>query len=696
MKKYIPIVFSAAALVGILAPVPAKAAVKLNSTKLYMFDDTTSRLSVLGTNKKITWSSTNKSVASVDSRGKISAKKNGTAVIKAKYDSKTLYCTVYVMELNYSSLELSANEGATLKVVKPSAVKGAVTWSSSDSSIATVNGSGYVKGKNPGLAKITAKCQGKTSACKIYIPSLSLSKTEYKKGETGVASVKNTISKISFVSSNPSVASIDNTGKITAKSAGDATITSKGYNAKGKCITTLSKTIHVYDTSSTSVEIVKGKTKQISVSNAGSIPWASNNSSVATVSSSGLITAKNPGTCTIKGTYKGMTFEYKVSVPSFSVSKSAITVGGNGNVSVKNFSDKVTYTSSNSNILSIDSSGNYKGISSGKATITAHFYDGSTLLGEMEVSVSVSDISKSEVVLKAGEKTTLSMSNASNVSWSSSNTSVASVNQNGEVTANAGGTCTITANVNGGTRTCNVYVPALSQNSISLSSRNTATITLNNYNGSVTYSSDKPYIANCVNGVITPYTAGTCTVTVTADGKTFPCKVTVTNPEIVKQFFSTLEDTAREIKASDIKYDGSHSYPTLESAETYNCATYVAWTLQRMQMIPAKKVFYFNSAGHGAGYTYMTQHPEKFQIIKQKKRVRNSDLKPGDICGFQINGSAAHTAVYAGKTSGGNPKWYSAGRTDFAKLVNNDFKPVRFDYYDNGSNDIIYTIVRLK
>lgn len=70
------------------------ASVKISKTKMTLGVGESSTLKVTGTSKKAKWSSSKKSVATVSSSGKVTAKKAGTATIKAKVGSKTYSCKV--------------------------------------------------------------------------------------------------------------------------------------------------------------------------------------------------------------------------------------------------------------------------------------------------------------------------------------------------------------------------------------------------------------------------------------------------------------------------------------------------------------------------------------------------------------------------------------------------------------------------
>ena len=131
-------------------------------------------------NQTVIWSSTNGSVASV-SNGKITALAPGSTTITAKSDDGgfTASCSVTVVAkiINVSSLslsiaELTLTEGDSetiIATVKPDdATDKTVTWSTSDESIATVDG-GKITAIKEGTATITATANGKKASCKVYL-----------------------------------------------------------------------------------------------------------------------------------------------------------------------------------------------------------------------------------------------------------------------------------------------------------------------------------------------------------------------------------------------------------------------------------------------------------------------------------------------------------------------------------------------
>ena len=117
MKKQIRTllsVFLVLALIITLVPTNVKAAnkVKLNKSKVTLYVGKTTTLKVKGTSKKVTWSSSNKKVATVNKKGKVTAKKKGTATITAKASGKKYKCKVTVKNKAHT-------HKYTKKVVKP-------------------------------------------------------------------------------------------------------------------------------------------------------------------------------------------------------------------------------------------------------------------------------------------------------------------------------------------------------------------------------------------------------------------------------------------------------------------------------------------------------------------------------------------------------------------------------------------------
>ena len=133
--------------------------------------------------KAVTYKTSNKKVATVNAKGKITAKKKGTATITvySKADKKktckikvTVGTPVTKVKLNKTKANLNVGKSLTLKTTlspkKPSN-KG-IIWKSSNTKIATVTSKGVVKAKKAGMVKITATAKdgsGKKAVCKITV-----------------------------------------------------------------------------------------------------------------------------------------------------------------------------------------------------------------------------------------------------------------------------------------------------------------------------------------------------------------------------------------------------------------------------------------------------------------------------------------------------------------------------------------------
>ena len=225
--------------------------------------------------KTVKWSSSNEAVAAVDSNGKVTAKKAGTAVITAtSSNGKTAGCTVTVKQkeiaitgisLNKSTTSLTEGESETLTAtITPSNATGdkTVKWSSSNAEVAAVDSNGKVTAKKAGTAVITAtSSNGKTAGCTVTVKqkeiaitgiSLNKSTTSLTEGESEtltatIAPSNATGDKtVKWSSSNEAVVAVDSNGKVTAKKAGTAVITATSSNGKSASCTVTVKQKDTY------------------------------------------------------------------------------------------------------------------------------------------------------------------------------------------------------------------------------------------------------------------------------------------------------------------------------------------------------------------------------------------------------------------------------------------------------------------
>lgn len=197
------------------------------------------------TDKKVTWTSNKKNIASVDSKGVIKAgKKTGKATITAKAGSKTAKVTVNVVKkakkttsvkLSKTKVTLKAKEQIALSATLSKGATSKVKWTTSDKKVAAVK-DGVVTAKKKGTAVVTATADGKSADCVITVTDASGKKATALKANTKKISVKvKKTKKIkvspkkgdkvkSYVSSNKKIATVSKKGVVTGKKKGKATI----------------------------------------------------------------------------------------------------------------------------------------------------------------------------------------------------------------------------------------------------------------------------------------------------------------------------------------------------------------------------------------------------------------------------------------------------------------------------------------
>jgi uncharacterized protein YjdB len=455
------------------------------------------------TNQIGAWSSSNDAIATVSGRGLVTGVGPGTAdiILTTQDGNYSAKCTVTVLtavtdvSLNKSEMILAMGGQEQLyETIQPSnAANQAVTWSSSDSSIAAVSDNGLVTGISAGTATITVTTQNgnKTAKCTVMVPLVAVSNVILNKYAAAVLVGQSeqltvaiqpsdaTYKNVTWLSNNNDIATVSASGLVAAVSVGTATITvtTQDGNKTAKCTVTVTATLTGVSLNKSATTLnVNGQeqltaTIQPSSATNKTVIWSSSNSAIATVSASGMVTGLSAGTADIIVTTQdgGKTAKCAVTVlsdtvapTSVSLDKLAITLVGGSHEQLyatvqpsSATNQNVTWASSNSAIATVSSSGLVTAISVGTADITVTTQDGGktakcavTVLSDA-VAVSSVRLDKPDMTLIAGNQGQLTAmiqpSNATNKSviWSSSNTSIVTVS-NGIVTGVGAGSAEIT------------------------------------------------------------------------------------------------------------------------------------------------------------------------------------------------------------------------------------------------------------
>lgn len=372
-------------------------------------------------------------------------------------------------------------------------------------------------------------------------------------------------SNIIWTSSNEKVATVQN-GKITAITEGFTIITATINGNKSTCKVIVSSDyipIEGISLNTSTLSILLGTSETlvptiipVDATNKDVI-WTSSNTDVAIVEN-GKVVSKKIGSAVITASISGFRATCKVNVvesvalTSINLNKSNITIKENYTeildviYSPSNATNrKVTWKSSNTSVVTVDSEGKITGIKPGSATITAISNDGG-YVSACEVTVEAIskkvigiDLDKKELSITVGEKAvvtatiTPSYAENKNIVWSSSNKDVASVN-NGEITALSIGTTEIKAISEDGNKevVCNVTVISQPIKSISFVSEeqnvyiesktklNTISDPKNSTIENPIWTSSNEEVATVENGVVNAISIGETTITISSQDGT--------------------------------------------------------------------------------------------------------------------------------------------------------------------------------
>lgn len=516
------------------------AGVVLNNTEITVYKNSSKKVTAevypeSALNKNVVWSSSDPTVASVTD-GKVKGLKNGSAVITCTTEEGgyVAKCKVTVktkaegVMLEATSGKVYTTKGLYIKakVVPEDASDKTITYTSSNTKVATVSSKGYVTGVGAGKATITVKDSAGNSVNftinvlkKVQVTAINLNYME-KGVYTGktitlkpeIFPEDATYPDVEWVSSDEKIATVSEDGVVKGIKAGKVRISCKSLDnpmVSQTCIVTVKvrtmgvslnySKITVYTTTSKQLEAT------VTPSNATNkkVTWESEDPDIATVDKNGVVSGKKVGTtyiiCTTDNSDRTATCKVTVKKGVLSkkvtLNKTKVTLNDGMSYALKttfspeNTTTKTcTWTSSNKNVVTVTSKGVITAVGPGTAVIICKTKDtGKTA----KCTVTVKEVVPSSVTIdksyyQVGYKksiqltATVSPENASNkdLVWKSSNPSYAKVSSTGKVTGlKSGKTVTITVTTKSGKKvdTCKVYVGEVAVSGVKLN-KSSATI----------------------------------------------------------------------------------------------------------------------------------------------------------------------------------------------------------------------------
>jgi len=558
------------------------------------------------TGRSVTWKSSNESVATVTAQGMLNAVAEGTSTITATAEGKSGTAAVTISKFAVGSVSVQPTTNTVVQnasvqltaVVRDVAGNPApdrvVAWSSSNTAIATVSSSGTVTGVTPGSANITATSEGQSGTASVNVLIAPVATVTVTPGSANVivgqtttltATTKDALGNtltgrsIAWSTANSAIATVSTAGVVTAVAPGGTTITATSEGKTGTAsITVPALAVGSVAVTPPTAALLVGQSAPLSatVKNVEGtvvtdrvVTWTTSNSNVATVSSSGMVSAVGAGTATITATSEGKsgTSVATVTLPpvatvTFGSPTASVVVGRTTTLSpiLKDASGNVltgrvvTWASSSGNVT-VSSAGVASGVTIGSSTVTAtsEGKSGTIVVNVTPIPVGTVTVAPPTPSVLVGQTTPLTATVKDEngtvvtdrpVTWTTGTAATATVSSSGVVTGVAPGTVTITATAEGKSGSSTVTVTAVPVGTVTVSPSNiplvvsqsaTPTVTLRDVNGLivtnrvVTWATNAPAIATVSSaGLITGVGAGQATITATSEGKSGSTTVSVT------------------------------------------------------------------------------------------------------------------------------------------------------------------------
>jgi len=431
------------------SPTVAKGATQQFVATGYFSDGTTQDLST-----QVTWKSSDISVATINTKGAVSAIDLGQTNITAEFSGVTSNATpITVTNAVISSLQISPASNRIAKGVDQKYTAIAIysdgtsqdvsvlaNWAASNTTVVAMKGQASVSGMNVGTTKISATYLGASSnqatlevttatittitvtPNNLTIP-LGVSSSYTASAILSDGSNMDVTQQVTWVTNNPVIATIDATGKVQGNMVGSTLITAQqqGIVSNSATLTISAATVDSIQITPGNATIAKGTSLNltaIAILSDGTsqdvtdlASWVVSDVVVATVSSEGVVNGTAMGSVTITGQYQGINRSVPVTISAATVSSVQVTPGvttlakGTAQTFIatavlsdgsnQDVSNAVTWQSSNSNAVTINGLGVASADDFGNAIITA-IYQGATS-NNAQVTVSEATVSSIQV-----------------------------------------------------------------------------------------------------------------------------------------------------------------------------------------------------------------------------------------------------------------------------------------------------------
>ena len=619
-----------------------------------------------------TWTSSNPAVLSIDSTGLATAQtvsSAATVTITGVSGATTSTATVTVqpavvppaaptltqISVSPTSSQIAFGTPVQLRALGAYSdgsvqnLTATATWTTSNATLATVSSTGLVTGKAAGLVSVQAQLGGVQATAFVQVTNATLASVAISPSGASLAigspqqftltgtfsdgSMQNLSAFATWTSAAPAVATISNTGLATGVSTGSVqfTATYGGRTATTTPVQVSSVALASVALTPSNPVFAQGTQQQFKLTGTytdgttrdltGGASFSSSNTSVVTISASGLATGQAPGSVQIRASANGQTATTQsVTVTSATLASIAITPNSstlaNGTTqqftatgtfsdgSTQDLSMQALWSSNNPQVLTIDASGlaSARGVGSALVSATLNGVTGVTgsvtvtsiLLTNLTISPTTAQIAKgtTQQFTATGtyaDGTTQNLS--TNVTWTSSNGSVVMINASGLATGTGVGSAQLTASYQGrsaSTTTFQVtpatlvsvgFSPANPTVAVGSSTQVTVTGTFSdgstqNLSSTSTYTSSNPAAVTVSStGVITGVTPGTSMITVQVDGLTSTFTATASLVTLVSVAI-TPSSPAAFAKGTTQQFTATGTY---SDGSTQHLATGVVW-----------------------------------------------------------------------------------------------------------------------